>query len=48
MVGVLGSLQDLLVDDGFAPLNGGRRIQFPANGQQRRFHDLAKEALRLV
>ena len=47
MVGVLEAVKDLLVDDGFNLLNGDRRIPFPANGQQRRFHDLAKEALNL-
>ncbi|MFT6909374.1 MAG: hypothetical protein ACJAS1_006090 [Oleiphilaceae bacterium] len=47
MVGVLDAVKDLLVADGFSLLNGDRRIPFPANGQQRRFHDLAKEALNI-
>ena len=45
MVVVLEALQDLPVDDGYALLNSDGRIPFPANGQQRRFHDLAREAL---
>lgn len=45
MVAVLEAVGDLLVADGFKLLNGERRIPFPANGQQRRFHDMAREAL---
>lgn len=45
MVGVLEAVQDLLLEGGFELLNGDLRIPFPANGQQRRFYDLASEAL---
>ena len=47
MVGVLEAIEECLLDDGFKVLNGGLRIPFPSNGQQRRFHTMAREALGL-
>ena len=45
MVGVLDAVGERLVTDGFRVINNGRRIPFPSNGQQRRFHEMALEVL---
>lgn len=46
MVGVLDAVKELLLKDGYEVLNGDLRIPFPANGQQRKFYEMAREALR--